>query len=404
MITDKLNYSPLEKAESNNALDQFKRTLYPSKKEEEWRYSPLKKLKKIPFINDSSFVVKNLSLLNLPKLEGNILVLENGRFNQNLSSIDNIHGLNISFISNSKENYPYSTNLKTEDYFSLLNSSYLSEGIVIKVDSNAKIKEIVNVLNIVSSNNCLVNTKIDVFLNENSSLHLKQHFIGNTTSKNGFINHLNNISLKENASLVLDKFQDLNLNFNISNDCINQGRSSKVISNTFSTSGLFTRNNVTNNVNGEHCHSELNGVFSPSENEYIDNHTVINHFVANCKSFENFKGIVKGNGVGVFNGKVIVHENAQKIEAFQNNKNILLDKESIIYSKPELEIYADDVKCSHGSTTGQFDDEAIFYLRARGVSLKKSKELMILGFINEVIKKCNNIDYQDFIIERLLNN
>lgn len=404
MITDKLNYSPLVKAESNNALDQFKGTLYPSKKEEEWRYSPLKKLKKIPFINDSSFVVKNLSLLNLPKLEGNILVLENGRFNQNLSSIDNIHGLNISFISNSKENYPYSTNLKTEDYFSLLNSSYLSEGIVIKVDSNAKIKEIVNVLNIVSSNNCLVNTKIDVFLNENSSLHLKQHFIGNTTSKNGFINHLNNISLKENASLVLDKFQDLNLNFNISNDCINQGRSSKVISNTFSTSGLFTRNNVTNNVNGEHCHSELNGVFSPSENEYIDNHTVINHFVANCKSFENFKGIVKGNGVGVFNGKVIVHENAQKIEAFQNNKNILLDKESIIYSKPELEIYADDVKCSHGSTTGQFDDEAIFYLRARGVSLKKSKELMILGFINEVIKKCNNIDYQDFIIERLLNN
>ena len=235
-------------------------------------------------------------------------------------------------------------------------------------------------------------------------LHLKQYFIGNTTSKNGFINHLNNISIKENASLVLDKFQDLNLNFNISNDCINQGRSSKVISNTFSTSGLFTRNNVTNNVNGEHCHSELNGVFSPSENEYIDNHTVINHFVANCKSFENFKGIVKGNGVGVFNGKVIVHENAQKIEAFQNNKNILLDKESIIYSKPELEIYADDVKCSHGSTTGQFDDEAIFYLRARGISLKKSKELMILGFINEVIKKCNNIDYQDFIIERLLNN
>ena len=115
MITDKLNYSPLVKAESNNALDQFKGTLYPSKKEEEWRYSPLKKLKKIPFINNSSFVVKNLSLLDLPKLEGNILVLENGRFNPNLSSIDNIQGLNISFISNSKENYPYSNNLKTED-------------------------------------------------------------------------------------------------------------------------------------------------------------------------------------------------------------------------------------------------------------------------------------------------
>ena len=109
-------------------------------------------------------------------------------------------------------------------------------------------------------------------------------------------------------------------------------------------------------------------------------------------------------GVGVFNGKVIVHENAQKIEAFQKNNNILLDKDAVIYSKPELEIYADDVKCSHGSTTGQFNLDSIFYLRSRGISLKKAKELMILGFINEVIQKCNDSDFQDFIIDSLLKN
>ena len=117
--------------------------------------------------------------------------------------------------------------------------------------------------------------------------------------------------------LVLDKFQDLNNNFNISNDCIDQEESSTFISNTFSMSGLFTRNDVLNNVNGKNCHSELNGIFTPYKNDHIDNHTIINHHVPNCKSYENYKGIMKENGVGVFNGKVIVHENAQKIEAFQ---------------------------------------------------------------------------------------
>ena len=117
---------------------------------------------------------------------------------------------------------------------------------------------------------------------------------------------------------------------------------------------------------------------------------MINHLVPNCQSYENYKGIIQGNGVGVFNGKVIVHENAQKIEAYQKNNNILLDDDSVIYSKPELEIYADDVKCSHGSTTGQFNQESIFYLRSRGISLKKAKELMILALLIEVIQKSGN--------------
>ena len=115
-------------------------------------------------------------------------------------------------------------------------------------------------------------------------------------------------------------------------------------------------------VNGQNCHTELNGIFAPSTNEFIDNHTLIDHIAPNCKSFENYKGLIKSNGIGVFNGKVIVEKDAQKIEAFQQNNNILIHDDSTVYSKPELEIYADDVKCSHGSTTGQFDDEALFYL------------------------------------------
>ena len=392
------------KGESNFTLEQFSKSSFPSRKQEEWKYAPLKKLKKIPFTNHSKFNVSNLNSLNLPKMSGITIVLENGKFNPNISELLPIKGLEVSINSNSKENHLFSNNIQDHNYFSLLNSSYLTEGIVLRVSPGFKIEETINIINISSANNCLINTKLDVLLSKNTSLKIKKYFLGQSSSKNGFINHISNFSILQNASLVVDKFQDLNQNFNISNESINQDNSSTFISNTFTSSGLFTRNNTINNVKGENCHSELNGVFTPSNNEHIDNHTLINHLVPNCQSHENYKGIIKGNGVGVFNGKVIVHENAQKIEAFQKNNNILLNQDSVIYSKPELEIYADDVKCSHGSTTGQFNLDSIFYLRSRGISFEKAKELMILGFINEVIQKCNDKDFQDFIIERLLNN
>ena len=404
MITDKLTYSPLNRVASNIALDVFNKTSFPTRKDEKWKYSPLKKLKKHHFTNNSSFSIKNISSLNLPQMDGLILVLENGRINTNLSELPKINGLELSFLSTLKENDKPIINSIKENYFSLLNSSYLSEGITIKVGLGVKVQQNINIINIVSSNDSLVNTKLDLILSDNSSIHIRQYFLAYKKTINGFINHNNNFLVHNNATLVLDKFQDLNNNFNISNDCIDQEESSTFISNTFSMSGLFTRNDLLNNVNGENCHSELNGIFTPFKNDHIDNHTTINHHVPNCKSFENYKGIMKENGVGVFNGKVIVHENAQKIEAFQKNNNILLDDEATIYSKPELEIYADDVKCSHGSTTGQFDQESIFYLRARGLSLKKAKELMILGFINEVIQKSGNPEYVDFILERILEN
>ena len=399
-----MNYKPLLRGHSNIALAQLSASSFPSRKQEEWKYAPLKKLKKIPFINHSEFNVTNLKSLNLPKMSGITIVLENGRFNPKTSKLLPIKGLEISFISNSKENYPFSNNLQDNNYFSLLNSSYLTEGIVLRVSPGFIIEETINIINISSTNSCLINTKLDVLLSKNTSLKIKKYFLGQSSSTNAFINHISNFTILQNASLVVDKFQDLNQNFNISNESINQDSYSTYISNTFTRSGLFTRNNIINNVKGENSHSELNGIFTPSNNEHIDNHTLINHLVPNCQSYENYKGIIQGNGVGVFNGKVIVHENAQKIEAYQKNNNILLDHDSVIYSKPELEIYADDVKCSHGSTTGQFNLDSIFYLRSRGISLKKAKELMILGFINEVIQKCNNTDFQDFIVESLLKN
>ena len=403
MIIKELNHNSLLKENSKLDLENLSLGSFPTRKDEKWRYTPLRALKKINFHNQLNFKIENLNSFGIPKIEGLVIVLENGKFNSDLSNLIDLKEIELSF---DKENVisKSSDETKPKDYFTNLNFSFLSEKVVLKIKANFNIDKPINFVNIISSDKCLSNTQFNIEVFENSKLHIRQYFLGSSTSNNGFINHRNEVLLKSNSSLTIDKFQDLNNNFNFCNEFIDQEKESEFIMNTFSASGIILRNDVSNNVHGKKCHSELNGVFAPIDKQHFDNHTTINHFVADCKSFENYKGVIKESGVGVFNGKVIVHQDAQKIEAFQKNNNILLDEDSKIFSKPELEIYADDVRCSHGSTTGRFDEEALFYLRTRGISVKKSLELMTLGFINEVIEKSTDLEYKEFILKRLLKD
>ena len=403
MIIKDLNHNSLLKENSKLDLEALNLGSFPKRKEERWKYTPLRSLKKINFHNQFNFKIEHLNSLGIPKIEGLVIVLENGKFNSSLSNIIDLMDIELLFL-NDVDIVNNSQEPSHKDYFTNLNFSFLTEKVVLKIKPNVNINEPINFVNIISDDNCISNTQFNIDIYENSKLHIRQYFLGSSNSKDGFINHRNQVSLKSQSSLTIDKFQDLNQNFNFCNEFIHQEQESKFIMNTFSASGIILRNDVFNNVNGKNCHSELNGVFAPIEKQHFDNHTTINHFVADCKSFENYKGVIKESGVGVFNGKVIVHQDAQKIEAFQKNNNILLDDESKIYSKPELEIYADDVRCSHGSTTGRFDEEALFYLRSRGISVKKSLELMTLGFINEVIEKSNDSAYKEFVLKRLLKD
>jgi len=403
LIIKDLNHNSLLKENSKLDLEALNLGSFPKRKEERWKYTPLRFLKKINFHNQFNFKIEHLNSLGIPKIDGLVIVLENGKFNSSLSNIIDLMDIELLFL-NDGDIVNNSQEPSHKDYFTNLNFSFLTEKVVLKIKPNVNINEPINFVNIISDDNCISNTQFNIDIYENSKLHIRQYFLGSSNSKDGFINHRNQVSLKSQSSLTIDKFQDLNQNFNFCNEFIDQEQESKFIMNTFSASGIILRNDVFNNVNGKNCHSELNGVFAPIEKQHFDNHTTINHFVADCKSFENYKGVIKESGVGVFNGKVIVHQDAQKIEAFQKNNNILLDDESKIYSKPELEIYADDVRCSHGSTTGRFDEEALFYLRSRGISVKKSLELMTLGFINEVIEKSNDSEYKEFVLKRLLKD
>jgi Fe-S cluster assembly protein SufD len=139
-------------------------------------------------------------------------------------------------------------------------------------------------------------------------------------------------------------------------------------------------------INGQGAHAELNGAFLPGEGEFVDNHTTVDHRVVHCTSSENYKGILYGKSTGVFNGKVFVRPDAQQTNAYQQNANILASDKASMNAKPELEIYADDVKCSHGCTVGQFDSDALFYARSRGVGLEAAKAMLVHAFIGDVLK------------------
>ncbi len=155
-------------------------------------------------------------------------------------------------------------------------------------------------------------------------------------------------------------------------------------------------------MNGENCETNLNGVYLGKGQMHVDNHSVVDHKVPNCESNEMYKGVMDDKSTAVFNGKVFVRKDAQKINAFQSNGNVLLSDSATVNSKPELEIYADDVKCSHGSTTGQLDEDAIFYLRARGISESSARKMMVAAFIGEVLDdKIKSEEVLSFIQRKL---
>ena len=176
-----------------------------------------------------------------------------------------------------------------------------------------------------------------------------------------------------------------------------QQRDSRFAIHTISLEGKILRNNLNISVQGENCETVLNGVYLTHDSQHFDNHTYVDHIAPNCHSSENYKGVMDDKSTAVFNGKVMVQPNAQKINAFQSNQNILLSDDATINSKPELEIYADDVQCSHGSTTGQLDEEAIFYLRSRGVSEISAKKMMIRAFVFDILEQISLESFKEHV-------
>jgi Fe-S cluster assembly protein SufD len=180
--------------------------------------------------------------------------------------------------------------------------------------------------------------------------------------------------------------------FHFSHEHIVQDRDSRVKTNTFTVKGHWVRNELEIVANGAGTDSVFNGAYLPTGSEHVDNHTTMDHAFPNGTSSELYRGIMYGKSTGVFNGKIFVRKDAQKTNAFQQNSNIVADKGATINAKPELEIYADDVKCSHGCTVGQFDTEALFYLKSRGLDTEAAKALLVKAYVSDVL---NSVEHEE---------
>jgi Fe-S cluster assembly protein SufD len=221
-----------------------------------------------------------------------------------------------------------------------------------------------------------------------------------------FYKYANQYQLNRSSNIEFNKLQNNNdSQITIDETSLTQEENSNSTVNTLLFGGMFTRNNLNFAQNGEHCESNMNGVVILDDNEFGDNHTYMDHKNANCESNELYKGIYLGKSRGVFNGKIMVQPDAQKINAFQANNNLLVSDNASINSKPQLEIYADDVKCSHGCTIGQLDENALFYMNTRGIRKEDARAILTFAFASEALEKIsiNKIEdlAKDLIAQKL---
>ena len=372
---------------------------FPNTQNEYWKYTRLSKLTKNSFSKNS-----DPDRLNLTKsiISNNYLVIVNGFIREDLSQYSKLD-LSIDFLNSDRisTNSKFNKYIDEKDVFSTLNSAFFEKVITIKIDDNKINEEALQIIFVTKGKNVIANTRLFIEAGKSSETEIIQTYVS-IDSTNSFTNHITEAYLQGNARLKINKAQiESESNYHISTEQIHQEKDSTFKINTITLNGALTRNNINILVAGENCESYMNGAIITNGNQHVDNHTFVDHQVSNCMSSENYKYVLDGKSTGVFNGKVVVNKDAQKINAYQKNGNILLSNNSSINSKPELEIYADDVKCSHGSTTGQLDENAIFYLQARGISEEKAKKLLVRAFIEELINELDNEQFINFINRQL---
>ena len=369
--------NPISNVENSDAFSYFLNNGIPTNKDEEWKYTSLKQL----VSNDFSVEAEG-EKISQDELDKSTLKTKNQIIflNGEIVKKPEIDGVLVTSYTDKNPSF--------EDAFTALNAAYANNGYRIHVEKNVHLKDSIEVI-FLSKNttNNFIQYRNRIDLNENSSIKIIEHF--KCLDKNlCFTNSLTNINLKKSSNIEFNKLQNHNdFQIVVDNTIINQDEKSYSTINTLLLGGKFTRNNLSFYQNGEYCESNMNGVVILNNNEFGDYHTYVDHKKANCESNELYKGIYLDKSKGVFNGKIMVRADSQKINAFQANNNLLLSENSSINSKPQLEIYADDVKCSHGCTIGQLDDNALFYMRTRGINKEDAKTILTFAFASEAIEK-----------------
>lgn len=377
------------------ARGQFERHGLPAKKVEDWKYTSLWQLGQENFTHEaspSSLDAKRCAEVALLE-QAYRLVIVDGQFSAELSQLENLEsGLTLAPLTASLDQAENLLNAHIDvekPGLNALNTLLLQEGAYLHVAANSKIDKPVELLVINSGETDKLATHLRhlVTLEENSEITLVEHYVS-LQDTTGFTNVVTEVDLASNATLHHFKLQHESLkHYHIATLAAKQSSSSTWNTNSISLGGKLARNDIHSQLLGEESHVTMDGLYLLDGDQHVDNHTRIDHAVPHTTSDEVYKGVMDGDSHAVFNGKVIVHKDAQKTDANQSNRNLLLSRNCEIDSKPEMEIYADDVKCGHGSTVGQLDEQHIFFLRARGLDEVAARSLLTYAFAVDVLHR-----------------
>ncbi len=392
-----LDISKSEIESKQLSLNEFVANGFPNRKLENWKFLDIsqvikKNIGELSFFNDYSSSNKIDTSIFVNGLEHNKIIFVNGRVEKIDFSYEDEKQIEIN------ENSQLQNITRNNNSLISLNGAFTNKIYKILIKKNYSLKKPLIVYH--TTNNSIkfknINLRLEFKLEENSFLRLVD--LNNDNSEKNFMNVFYNFELKKNAVLKnykIDRVQNKNVKYSYNN--IEQDENSVSENFILSSGSNFLKNEINCNLNGKYSSAFINGIFSLFDNQQHEIRTTINHLVENTKSYQLIKSVLGKDTHAAYQGKIFVNSEAQKTDGYQLSKAILLDKSSEFNAKPELEIYADDVKCSHGSASGSLDDNSIFYLMSRGLNYQQSKELLINGFLLDVVEKITDPEIKNLI-------
>lgn len=382
----------------SEAIKVFEEKGFPSKKEEAWKYTSLNKILKEDYSvfpkQKNALEYKDVKEYFIHDIDTYKIVFIDGKYSSHLSETTH-DGIDVCLMSSALNKPKY--RLVIENYFnktaskdslSSLNTAFSSEGAYIHIPKNKIADKPIQIVHFSTGNESasLLQPRNLIVAEENSHVQIIERH-QSLTDNAILTNSVTEVFARKRAIIDYYKIQNDNSTASlIDNTFIRQQRESIVSVHTFAFGGKLTRNNLNFYQEGERIDSILKGVTILGDKQHVDHNTLVHHIEPNCESHQDYKGIFGDNSTGVFNGKIIVEKEAQKTNAFQSNNNILVSDKASINTKPQLEIFADDVKCSHGCTIGQLDESALFYMQSRGIPKKEAKALLMYAFSNNVLR------------------
>jgi Fe-S cluster assembly protein SufD len=370
----------------HNGLD------FPTTRDERWKYTRISSIIDAEYTRNEGGI-KNIDAFKIGDKSWRYLVFVNGVYRSNLSDQmpTGISMQSISAVSEKEkqamlENLGRLANFKKQAFESL-NTAYFEDGAFLEVGKNAEIEAPICILNLSDGKAQVSNPRNLIHVALGAKVSFVHHFVGHL-NEGGFTNSVVEIIADENSDAHFYLVQDEGIDSaTVTATYVRQKKDSRFSMTTITKSGRLVRNNIHAAIAGEGCETNMFGLYFTDGSQHVDNQTYADHQQPNCNSNELYKGVMSDRSTGVFNGKIMVNRAAQKTNAFQSNQNILLSDKATINTKPELEIYADDVRCSHGCTVGQLDEEAMFYLQSRGLGKEAAHRLLVQAFATDVIEK-----------------